>query len=76
MSKHPVSYNIPLPARKARSSKYPVDEIEVGGSFPITTTSLTAARSSFAAFGKRHKMKFRVGPDPKKPGGLRVWRTA
>ena len=76
MSKHPVSYNIPLPARKAQSSKYPVATIEVGGSFPIELTSLVTARASFSAFGKRHKMKFKVGPDPKRAGGLRVWRTA
>lgn len=76
MSTYPVSYNIPLPARKAQSSKYPVDTIEVGGSFPIESTNLGYARTRFSAFGKRHKMKFKVGPDPKRAGGLRVWRTA
>lgn len=74
-----IEKNVPLETARARSSKYPFAQMEVGDSFlvPLNGTGESQFRA-FAASWKAHKPKKFVSRTIKENGvrtGIRVWRT-
>lgn len=66
-----ITKGIPAPKSPVgRRGSYPFKEMEVGDSFIVESSVVSAAAS---AYGKRHDMQFKTQQEPK---GTRVWRIA
>lgn len=70
-----IEKGIPIPDKKdgcGRPSIYPFQEMEVGDSFPISSTDAKKVSNAARTFGQRHGKLFIVRKDGRRH---RVWRT-
>ena len=62
---------IPLPAVKGRSSKYPYTDMDIGDSFLISGLTMQVVCNMNYRAGRRSGYKFVARTEP---AGIRVWR--
>jgi len=69
-----IEKNVPLPERKANTSKYPFNSMEIGDSFAVPADIKGTVMNAATTSGRYHGKKFSARQIDENTA--RIWRTA